>query len=57
MFQSRSFSRRCTATPRYRSGMNCTRPSWIAASVDKEAEFSDEEDELAYAADPDDADF
>ncbi|HZF08468.1 MAG TPA: divalent-cation tolerance protein CutA [Thermoanaerobaculia bacterium] len=30
---------------------------WIAASVDKEAEFSDEEDELAYAADPDDADF
>jgi len=30
---------------------------WIAASVDKEAEFSDEEDDLAYAADPDDADF
>ena len=32
---------------------------WIAGSVDKEAEFSDEEaDELAYAAaDPDDADF
>ena len=32
---------------------------WIAGSLDKEAEFSDEEeDELAYAAaDPDDADF
>ena len=31
---------------------------WIASSVDKEAEFSDEEeDELAYAADPDDTDF
>ena len=32
---------------------------WIATSVDKEAEFSDEdeEDELAYAADPDEADF
>jgi periplasmic divalent cation tolerance protein len=31
---------------------------WIAGSVDKEAEFSDEEeDELAYAADPDDTDF
>lgn len=31
---------------------------WIASSVDKEAEFSDdEEDELSYAADPDDADF
>lgn len=33
--------------------------AWIAGSVDKEAEFSDdEEDEIAYAAaDPDDADF
>ena len=31
---------------------------WIAASVDKQAEFSDEEeDELAYAGDPDDTDF
>ena len=31
---------------------------WIASSVDKEADFSDEEeDELAYAADPDDTDF
>jgi periplasmic divalent cation tolerance protein len=31
---------------------------WIAGSVDKEAEFSDEEvDELSYAGDPDDADF
>ena len=32
---------------------------WIAGSLDKEADFSDEEDdELAYAAaDPDDADF
>jgi periplasmic divalent cation tolerance protein len=32
---------------------------WIAGSVDKEADFSDEEeDELAYAAaDPDEADF
>lgn len=31
---------------------------WLAGSVDKEADFSDEEeDELAYAADPDDADF
>jgi periplasmic divalent cation tolerance protein len=30
---------------------------WIVASVDKEADFSDEEDELAYVADPDDADF
>jgi periplasmic divalent cation tolerance protein len=31
---------------------------WIASSVDKQAEFSDEEeDELAYAADPDDTDF
>jgi len=31
---------------------------WIVASVDKEADFSDEEeDELAYAADPDDTDF
>jgi periplasmic divalent cation tolerance protein len=32
---------------------------WIAGSVDKEAEFSDEEDdEIAYAAaDPDDTDF
>jgi periplasmic divalent cation tolerance protein len=31
---------------------------WIVASVDKEADFSDEEeDELAYAADPDDSDF
>ena len=32
--------------------------AWIVASVDKEADFSDEEeDELAYAADPDDSDF
>lgn len=31
---------------------------WIASSVDKEADFSDEEEsELAYAGDPDDADF
>jgi len=32
---------------------------WIASPVDKEAEFSDdeEEDEIAYAADPDDTDF
>ncbi|HEX5761321.1 MAG TPA: divalent-cation tolerance protein CutA [Thermoanaerobaculia bacterium] len=31
---------------------------WMAASVDKEAEFSDEEvDELSYAGDPDGADF
>ena len=31
---------------------------WMAASVDKEADFSDEEEsELAYAGDPDDADF
>ncbi|HEX2642589.1 MAG TPA: divalent-cation tolerance protein CutA [Thermoanaerobaculia bacterium] len=31
---------------------------WISNSVDKEAEFSDEEeDELAYATDPDDSDF
>lgn len=32
---------------------------WIASSVDKDAEFSDdeEEDELAYAADLDDSDF
>jgi periplasmic divalent cation tolerance protein len=32
---------------------------WIASSVDKDAEFSDdeEEDEIAYAADPDDTDF
>jgi periplasmic divalent cation tolerance protein len=31
---------------------------WIVSSVDKEADFSDEEeDELAYSADPDDADF
>jgi periplasmic divalent cation tolerance protein len=30
---------------------------WIAASVDKEADFSDEEEEPAYAADPDDSDF
>src|SRR5262245_16806340 len=32
---------------------------WIVGSVDKEADFSDdeEEDELAYAADPEDADF
>ena len=30
----------------------------IVGSVDKEADFSDEEeDELAYAADPDDSDF
>ena len=32
--------------------------AWIEGSVDKEADFSDEEeDELTYAADPDDADF
>jgi len=32
--------------------------AWIVQSVDKEADFSDEEeDELAYAADPDDSDF
>jgi periplasmic divalent cation tolerance protein len=32
--------------------------AWIVGSVDKEADFSDEEeDELAYAADPDDSDF
>lgn len=33
---------------------------WIVASVDKEADFSDEDEEeeaLAYAADPDDTDF
>jgi len=30
---------------------------WILSSVDKDADFSDEEDDLAYAADPDDADF
>ena len=31
---------------------------WISNSVDKDAEFSDEEeDELAYATDPDDSDF
>src|SRR4051794_19671226 len=30
---------------------------WIESSVDKDADFSDEEDDLAYAADPDDADF
>ena len=31
---------------------------WIEGSVDKEADFSDEEeDEIAYAADPDDTDF
>jgi periplasmic divalent cation tolerance protein len=32
---------------------------WIASSVDKDAEFSDDEteDEIAYAADPDDTDF
>ena len=30
---------------------------WIAASVDKEAEFPDEEDELVYTVDPDEADF
>jgi periplasmic divalent cation tolerance protein len=30
---------------------------WIASSVDKEADFSDEEEEPAYAADPDDSDF
>src|SRR3954469_1923312 len=30
---------------------------WIASSVDKGADFSDEEGEPAYAADPDDADF
>lgn len=34
---------------------------WIASCVDKDAEFSDdedeEEDEIAYAADPDDTDF
>jgi len=32
--------------------------SWIATSVDKEAVFDDDEDdELSYAADPDDTDF
>lgn len=32
--------------------------AWIASSVDKDAEFSDEEeDEVAYAGDPDDSDF
>lgn len=32
--------------------------AWIAGSIDKDADFSDEEEEeLAYAADPDDADF
>jgi periplasmic divalent cation tolerance protein len=30
---------------------------WIVSSVDKEADFSDEEDDMAYAADPDDTDF
>lgn len=31
---------------------------WIVSSVDKEADFSDEEeDEITYSADPDDADF
>jgi periplasmic divalent cation tolerance protein len=31
---------------------------WISNSVDKDAEFADEEeDELAYATDPDDSDF
>ncbi|HLX10744.1 MAG TPA: divalent-cation tolerance protein CutA [Thermoanaerobaculia bacterium] len=31
---------------------------WIEGSVDKDADFSDEEeDEIAYAADPDDTDF
>jgi len=31
---------------------------WIASCVDRDADFSDEEDdELAYAGDPDDADF
>lgn len=31
---------------------------WIAGSVDKDADFSDEEeDEVAYAGDPDDSDF
>jgi periplasmic divalent cation tolerance protein len=31
---------------------------WIASSIDKEADFSDEEeDEIAYASDPDDTDF
>jgi periplasmic divalent cation tolerance protein len=30
---------------------------WILSSVDKEADFSDEEDDMAYAADPDDTDF
>ena len=30
---------------------------WIMSSVDKNADFSDEEDDLAYAADPDDSDF
>jgi periplasmic divalent cation tolerance protein len=31
---------------------------WIASCVDRDADFSDEEeDELSYAADPDDADF
>src|SRR5436305_5430451 len=29
---------------------------WIVSSVDKDADFSDEEDDMAYA-DPDDADF
>lgn len=32
--------------------------AWISNSVDKDAEFSDEEeDEVAYAGDPDDSDF
>ncbi len=32
--------------------------AWIASSLDKEADFSDEEeDEIAYASDPDDTDF
>ncbi|HEV7518501.1 MAG TPA: divalent-cation tolerance protein CutA [Thermoanaerobaculia bacterium] len=30
---------------------------WIESSVDKDADFSDEEDDMAYAADPDDTDF
>lgn len=30
---------------------------WIVASVDKTAEFADDEDELAYVADLDDTDF
>lgn len=30
---------------------------WIAASVDKTAEFADDEDEVAYVADLDDTDF